>query len=227
MNPGGTIRHESMSQSTKGADARPKIDVAVIDHGAGNIVSITQGLERVGASAVLATKPEDLAGSDAIVLPGVGSTAAVMAGLRTRGFDEALTGLTVPIFGICVGMQVLFERSDEDGAACLGLIGGVCRRLIGAPRLPHIGWNNVTVVADSALYDGLIDPVVYFVHSFAPEPADPGVVTGVSSHGEPFVASVESGNIGGTQFHPERSGSVGLAMLRNFVRSLDRTRTPR
>lgn len=194
---------------------RPR--VAVVDHGAGNLVSISQGLERVGAEAVVADSADGLDDFDGIVLPGVGSTAVVMEGIRRHGFERPLRDLEAPLLGICVGMQVLFERSDEDDAACLGLIGGRVARLEDAPTLPHIGWNDLEVVGGTDLFEGLDDLVVYFVHSYAPVPDDPAVVTARSRHGKGFTAAVRQGRVEGVQFHPERSGTTGLRILARFV----------
>lgn len=193
--------------------------IAVIDHGAGNLVSIRRGLEHAGADVTVVTHPDQLDGVHGIVLPGVGATATVMDGIRQAGFEAALISTGLPLFGICVGMQVLFERSGEDGAACLGLLGGSVERLTGAPTLPHIGWNELEVAPDP-LFDGLdARPEVYFVHSFAPVPDDDSTVIARSVHGRPFVAAVRQGRVSGTQFHPERSGSTGLRILHNFVES--------
>lgn len=195
--------------------ARPR--VAVIDHGAGNLVSITQALERVGADSVLAADPAALDGVDGVVLPGVGSTASVMAGIRAGRFEQPLRDPSVPLLGICVGMQVLFDGSDEDDAACLGLISGRVRRLEDAPTLPHIGWNALELAQDADLYAGLEDPVVYFVHSYAPVPDDGSVITATAVHGRRFVAGVKAGSVEGVQFHPERSGATGLRLLARYV----------
>lgn len=198
---------------------RPR--VAVVDHGAGNLVSIAQALERVGADPEVVTGPEGLEGADGIVLPGVGSTGAVMAGIDGAGFGEELRNPRVPLLGICVGMQVMFEGSDEDDAVCLGLIGGRVERLTSAPTLPHIGWNELDVVPDRDLFAGLAAPVVYFAHSFAPVPADASMIAATAVHGDRFVAAVADGLVTGVQFHPERSGTTGLRILARFV---DRTR---
>lgn len=192
--------------------------IAVVDHGAGNLVSIARGLERAGAEVVLAADPAAIRGVSGVVLPGVGATASVMEGIRRAGFEEPLRELTVPLFGICVGMQVLFHTSEEDGADCLGLIDGRVHRLEGAPRLPHIGWNELSIAAPDPLLAGVGDhAVAYFVHSYAPVPEDPATVIARSAYDRPFVAAVRRGNVSGTQFHPERSGETGLRILANFV----------
>ena len=191
--------------------------VAVVDHGAGNLVSIAQGLERAGAEVRLATGPDGLLGAHSVVLPGVGATKTVMDGIDAALLRDPLRELEVPLFGICVGMQVLFDRSEEDGAECLGLIGGVVRRLEDAPRLPHIGWNDLERRRDDPLFRDVPDEPVYFVHSYAPVPDDEDTVVATSAHGRPFAAAVRSGRVSGTQFHPERSGAVGLAILANVV----------
>lgn len=194
--------------------------IGVVDHGAGNLVSISQALERTGAEVIVAADPGALDGCDGVVLPGVGSAGGVMEGIRTAGFESVLRSETRPLLGICVGMQVLFESSAEDDIECLGLIEGRVERLSNAPRLPHIGWNEVEIRPDE-LFEGLPgSPLVYFVHSFAPVPADPLVAIGVSHHGDSFVAAVRRDNVSGTQFHPERSGPVGLRILANFVASV-------
>ena len=199
--------------------------IAVIDHGAGNLISIARGLERVGADVRIATTPTDLDGAAGVVLPGVGATATVMNGIRSGGFEQVLKDWPYPLLGICVGMQVLFEVSREDGAVCLGLIEGTTERLEAAPTLPHIGWNVLDTEPDP-LFDGLdLSPEVYFVHSYAPVPTSADVVIARSFHGRPFVAAVRSGQVAGTQFHPERSGPVGLAMLGNFVATTVGART--
>ena len=192
--------------------------IVVVDHGAGNLVSIAQGLRRSGAQVVVTSDPADLASADGVVLPGVGSTAAVMRGIDAAGFRPSLQTLEVPLLGICVGMQVLFDGSEEDDADCLGLIPGTVRRLVNAPRLPHIGWNDLSIRRTDPLFEGLADDrTVYFVHSFAPVPADPAVVSATTDYGEAIVAAVRSDNVTGVQFHPERSGANGLAILAAFV----------
>ncbi len=191
--------------------------VAVVDHGAGNLVSIAQGLERAGAEVRVAAGPAGLAGCDAVVLPGVGATAAAMERLRSAAMVEPILGWEGPLLGICVGLQLLFERSEEDGADCLGILPGEVRRLE-AKRLPHIGWNDIVVEQPDPLFRGMPDGSLgYFVHSYAPVPDDPAMVIATSEHDAPFVAAVRSGEVCGVQFHPERSAATGLRILSNFV----------
>ena len=193
--------------------------IGVVDHGAGNLVSIGQGLEAVGATVRIVESPADLTGTDGIVLPGVGHTGAAMAGLRSAGLVEAMRHPEVPLLGICVGLQLLFDASDEDGGDCLGVIGGRVTRLEGAPTLPHMGWNPTDLDPDEPLFDGLASGTpFYFVHSFAPSPTDESVTAATATHGRQFVAAARQGDIVGTQFHPERSGSDGLRVLGNFLR---------
>ena len=190
------------------------ISVVVVDHGAGNLVSISQGLAASGARVEISSDPATIATADGVVLPGVGATATVMGGIIDSGLEETLQSLQVPVLGICVGMQVLFDRSEEDGARGLGVIPGVVRRLEGTPRLPHIGWNDVD--GSHPLLKGT-DHTFYFVHSYAPFPDDPEVIIGFTDYEDVFVSAVASGNFYGVQFHPERSGSAGLRLLANFV----------
>lgn len=188
--------------------------VVVVDHGAGNLVSISQGLAVSGADVEISADPGAIALADGVILPGVGAAGTVMAGISAAGLADTLRGLRVPLLGICVGMQVLFDSSDEDGTLCLGVIKGAVRRLEGTPRLPHIGWNDVD--GSHPLLAGT-DGCFYFVHSFAPVPSDPDVIVGLTDYEDVFVSAVASKNFYGVQFHPERSGPAGLRLLANFV----------
>lgn len=191
----------------------------MIDHGAGNLVSVAQGLVRSGAEVEIVETPAGLVGADAVVLPGVGATGAAMSRLRETGLAPAIRDWQGPLLGICVGLQLFFGRSEEDGGNCLDLIPGSVVRLVDAPRLPHIGWNDLHDRADDPLFAGLEpDATFYFVHSYAPVPEDDAVVIARSEYGRPFVAAVRDGNRVGVQFHPERSGRHGLHILSNFVR---------
>ena len=195
--------------------------VAVVDHGAGNLVSIGQGLRRAGADVKIATCPDDLEGVAGLVVPGVGATGAAMARLDRAGLVSSVKGFPGPILGICVGLQLFFNGSEEaEGGRGLDMIPGVVRRLEGTPLLPHIGWNDVAVRPDP-LFAGLgPSPTVYFVHSYAPVPVDPDTIIGTTEYGSSrFASAVRLGRVAGVQFHPERSGEAGLHLLGNFVAS--------
>jgi len=200
---------------------RPRI--AVIDYGAGNIVSIEQALTTVGAEVTLAHDAEALRDADALVVPGVGAARPAMARLATRGLAEPIRAWLAadrPFLGICLGLQLLFDGSDEDGAATLGVLRGRTVRIPDAPTLPHIGWNQVERTRPHPLFDGIADGTdFYFVHSFVglPDPAAPEVVVATTDHGSRFVSAVGRGSLLGVQFHPERSGTDGLRLLANFV----------
>jgi imidazole glycerol phosphate synthase glutamine amidotransferase subunit len=198
--------------------------IAVVDYGAGNLVSIDQALTTVGADVRLARDPEALQGVDAVVVPGVGAAAPAMARLDRRGLTNPIQAWIAagrPFLGICLGLQLLFEGSDEDGATTLAVLPGRARRLEGAPTLPHIGWNPVERVRDHALFDGIDDGAdFYFVHSYAGTPTGSGAGTvelARTTHGRPFTSAIEQGRWLGVQFHPERSGRDGLRLMRNFV----------
>ena len=196
--------------------------IAVVDHGAGNLVSIAQGLEQAGAVVAVVDAPAGLAGADGVVLPGVGTTGAAMDRLLAAGMVEPLRDWSGPLLGICVGLQLFFEHSEEDGTDALGVMSGRVTRLADAPLLPHIGWNDVAFSPDPLFAGVPMDATFYFVHSFAVEPTDRSLVIAETDYGSPFVAAARSGNRVGVQFHPERSGKAGLRMLANFVAACER-----
>jgi glutamine amidotransferase len=203
---------------------RPRI--AVVDYGMGNRRSVEKALERVGADAFVSRDHAELRAADGLLLPGVGAFPAAMATIRELGLDGLLRELAtagVPLFGSCMGMQLLFERSEEHGGAeGLGLLRGVVRRLR-APglKLPHIGWSAVRWergARTSQLCADLPEPAfLYHVHSFVADPRDADVVLGSAEYGERFPAVVGRGNVFGAQSHPEKSSTHGLALLGNFV----------
>ena len=165
-----------------------------------------------------------IASATGVVLPGVGAFGACMTALRSRGLETPTVGAAVggrPFLGVCVGMQMLFDGSEESpGVAGLGVVPGCVERMQGPTKLPQIGWNTVEARAGSRLLAGLPDPPwLYFVHSYAAVPRSAEVVAGWSEYGGPFVAAIEAGPLWATQFHPEKSGAVGLALLANFVRA--------
>jgi imidazole glycerol phosphate synthase glutamine amidotransferase subunit len=169
----------------------------------------------------IARSAADLEVADALVVPGVGAAASAMRRLSRSGLLEPITSWLAadrPFLGICLGLQLLFEGSDEDGAATLGVIEGRTVRLAEAPTLPHIGWNQVLRRRDHPLFDGIRDGAdFYFVHTYAGMPADDDAVLATTVHGRPFVSALVRGRTLGVQFHPERSGSDGLRLLANFV----------
>jgi imidazole glycerol-phosphate synthase subunit HisH len=196
--------------------------IAIVDYGMGNRRSVEKALEHVGAHPVLTADHDALRAADGLVVPGVGAFPEAMRRLGAAGLDDLIrerAGAGVPVLGLCLGMQLLFERSEEhEGAGGLGLLEGTVTRLR-APRLPHIGWNLVTFRRPSPLVDGLGDAAAFYhVHSFVCEPERADDVVGRGEYGSAFVSIVERGNVMGVQFHPEKSSRDGLALLRNFAR---------
>jgi len=200
------------------------LPVAVVDYGAGNLVSIEQALTHVGAQPWRARRAAELANAAALIVPGVGAAGSAMARLRRSGLVDPIRDWIAadrPFLGICLGLQLLFDSSDEDGARTLGILPGVSRRLVDAPTLPHIGWNQVRRRRSHPLFDGLSDDAdLYFVHSYvgAPTAAASDAILAETEHGRLFVSAVARSNLLGVQFHPERSGADGLRVLSNFVR---------
>ncbi len=199
-------------------DERPLI--AVLDYGIGNLRSAQKALEHVGADAVLTADEAVVERAAAVVLPGVGAFGRCMDALERTGLDGVARRAVErgrPFLGICIGLQLLYEGSDENpGRPGLGILPGRIVRLPGKVKHPQMQWNRLDVVRPSALLDGLPDPAwVYFVHSYAPDDTANAVAT--CDYGGPVVAAVERGNVAATQFHPEKSGAVGLALLGSFV----------
>jgi imidazole glycerol-phosphate synthase subunit HisH len=197
--------------------------IAVLDYGIGNLRSAEKALQHVGADARLVTHAEEAAGASAVVLPGVGAFGACMDALRASGLDEAAYAAVAagrPFLGICVGMQLLYEGSDEDpDAKGLGILPGRVRRLPDTVKRPQMQWNPLQIARpDDPLVAGLgPEPWVYWVHSYAAEAAAGDPVIATCDYGGDVVGIVGRDNLWATQFHPEKSGSVGLQLLRNFV----------
>lgn len=207
--------------------------VAVVDYGAGNLVSIHQALTSVGADVRIAADPPALADADAIIVPGVGAAAPAMVRLERQGLVDPIAAWLAadrPFLGVCLGLQLLFEGSDEDATVTFGTLPGRTTRLVDAPTLPHIGWNQVERTRSHPIFDSIDDGAdFYFVHSYAGAPPDGAtsadeeitapdeLVLARTTHGRSFVSAVARGSMVGVQFHPERSGTDGLRLLANFV----------
>lgn len=193
-------------------------DVVIVANGGANIASLRFALERLGVSSIVSADPQRIGAASHVILPGVGAAADAMTRLRRDGLHELIPSLRQPVLGICLGMQLLFEASDEGTTECLGVIPGRAVRFAEAPGrpVPHMGWNTLDVERDSPLMSGIgRDDYAYFVHSFALPVSSATVAS--TRYGAPFTACVESRNFYGAQFHPERSAGVGARLLQNFL----------
>jgi glutamine amidotransferase len=194
------------------------IDVAIVDSGGANLSSLQFALERLGARSIVSDDPDQIAAAPRVLLPGVGAAGDAMRRLRASGTDRVIPTLRVPLLGICLGMQVLFEHSTEDDTPCLGIFSGRIEKLQFAQNrpVPHMGWNTLELMAqDPLLRDIGASDYVYFVHSYAAPVTEN--TTAATRYGSPFAAIVRKGNFRGVQFHPERSAGVGAKLLRNFL----------
>ena len=198
--------------------------IALIDYDAGNMRSVEKALTYLGERPVITRKREEILKAERIILPGVGSFGAAMENLERFSLSEVLKEAAksqIPLLGICLGMQVLFEASEESpGVKGLGILDGQIVRIPKKEglKIPHMGWNSLSCAPDGTLFEGLPDhPYVYFVHSYYLKAKDPQIVKAMAEYGVMIHASVESGNVFGCQFHPEKSGETGLHILRNFI----------
>jgi len=198
--------------------------IAIVDYGAGNLTSVMLAVEKLGWAPFLTNRPEDVLAAERVIFPGVGAAGSAMETLRKSGLGEALVRYAAagkPLAGICLGAQVIFERSAEDGVECLGIVPGSVEPLRAGPayKVPHMGWNGVEFVAPHAVWEGLRSgSEFYFVHSFVPAPARPEAVIGRTQYDGTFCSAVAVENVVAFQFHPERSGRLGLKVLENFLR---------
>ena len=194
------------------------MNLVLVDSGGANIGSVRYALQRLGVESRLSADPAEIRAADRVILPGVGAAGPGMARLRELGLVDTLRGLRQPLLGICLGMQLLFESSEEGEVECLGLLPGRIRKLADAPglRVPHMGWNQLRSLRGNTVIEGIADEAyAYFVHSYAAPVTDDCVAA--TEHGEPFAAVVARNNVFGAQFHPERSAAVGARLLRNFL----------
>ena len=196
--------------------------VSVIDYDAGNTLSVTRALEKVGAVVDLTSDPGRVKDADAVVLPGVGAFGDCMKKLGERGMDEACReafGSGKPFLGVCVALQVIFDDSEESpGAEGLGLLSGSVRRFeAGDLKVPHMGWNELRLVREHPVLDGLDGEAFYFVHSYYPEPSEAGDLVGETEYGVRFCAAAGRENLLAVQFHPEKSSQAGLRLYENFL----------
>ena len=195
--------------------------IAVVDYGVVNLKSVSNAFAYLGIETKITGDPDELELAQAIVLPGVGAFPDAADKLRATGLDQSVVkqGRKKPVLGICLGMQLLLDRGEEvRPCPGLGVIKGVCARIPTEEKLPHIGWNSLTFPSRSPLFEGVDEgSYVYFVHSFSAQHTDPDQVSAVSQYGVPVIAAVQNGNFFGCQFHPEKSGETGLAILQNFA----------
>ena len=197
--------------------------IAIIDYGAGNIHSIEKALEHVGANVCITDEPAMVAQAHAVVLPGVGSGGAAMARMTQRGLDDAIREATrqgKPFLGICLGMQLLADHHAEGEVDGLGLFRGEVRRIPHGPKIPHMGWNQATPLhlGLPIFADISPDAYFYFAHSYYVEPQNQHGVAAVTDYGSPYCSVIATEQVWGTQFHPEKSGTVGIQLLKNFVK---------
>lgn len=198
--------------------------IAIVDYNAGNLKSVEKAMLYLGQKVLVTSRPEEILSADKVILPGVGAFGDAMKNLTAAGLDTVLRAVAdrkKPLLGICLGMQLLFEESEESpGVKGLGLLPGLILRIPAAPglKIPHMGWNNLKINSGKSLYRSVPDSsYVYFVHSYYLKANDPEDVAARCEYGVTIDASVESGNLYGCQFHPEKSGDVGLKILSNFA----------
>jgi glutamine amidotransferase len=199
-------------------------EVVIFDYGVGNLLSLKCALEKVGLNAKISVSAQQLRKADAIALPGVGNFSAAATKLdavKEQLVDAVESG--TPLLGICIGLQLFFQESEEGPGKGLALFEGKNVRLRGEVKVPHMGWNTLRLVKQNALFEGVADEsYVYFVHSLYPVPADKDIVATKTEYGATFTSAIASKNVFGTQFHPEKSGDIGLKILENFAKIVKR-----
>ena len=198
--------------------------IAVIDYGAGNLHSVKNALDHIGAESIITGNADEILAADAVILPGVGAFGDCMASLSKNGLVDTVKTAAKsgkPFLGICLGLQLLFEESEESpGVSGLGIFKG---KIVKIPdrglKIPHMGWNSITFPKESPLFDGIEETsFVYFVHSYYMQPDDKSIISAVCEYSSNLPVALSSGNIHATQFHPEKSGKTGLKILENFIK---------
>jgi glutamine amidotransferase len=206
--------------------------VTVLDYGAGNLGSVTNALARLGYDYVITGNPADMANARAVILPGVGAAGDTVKKLEANGLAAAIIDRVksdLPLFAICVGLQVLLSNTEENGVhQCLGIVPGNVRKLPPGLKVPHMGWNQVNRKREHPVFAGIPDGTnFYFVHSFYADPEDTSVIAATTDYGISFCSMIIKGNLIATQFHPEKSGEIGLRMYTNFLNmAFNQERTP-
>ena len=195
--------------------------VVIVDYDAGNLRSVQRALERFGARVEITSSPNRIPSADGLVVPGQGACDSSMRRLRERGLIDPIRDYISsgrPFLGVCLGLQLLLDTSEEGAAPCLGVIPGTCKRLPGGRKIPHMGWNQVSWKGDHPVFEGVADNShFYFVHSYYADPEDRSVVVGTTDYGVEFCSAAAWDSVVAVQFHPEKSGSVGLKIYENFV----------
>jgi glutamine amidotransferase len=196
--------------------------IVVVDYGAGNLASVTKAVASLGYQVRVTSSPKEVLNASAVILPGVGAAGDAMADLRRLGLDEAIRLVVAedrPFFGVCLGFQLLFSVSEEGGGhECLDVLSGVTKRLPSSLKIPHMGWNQVRLLSSHPVFGDIASSTnFYFVHSYYVEPTDPSLVLGETDYGLSFCSVIARGNLIATQFHPEKSGEIGLKLYHNFL----------
>ena len=199
-------------------------NIVIIDYESGNLRSVARAVERAGVTPTVTSNPGALDSADGVILPGVGSGPAAMSALQSRGLVRPLLDYIAggrPFLGVCLGLQLLLDATDEGDADCLGLVPGRVRRLPDGLKVPHMGWNTVRFQREHPLWEGIPqDSHFYFVHSYYADPDQRDDVAGLTEYGVPFCSIYARDNVVATQFHPEKSGDTGLRIYANFVRQV-------
>ncbi len=198
--------------------------IAIVDYGAGNLRSVAKAVEKLGYSPEVTGDPQKVRNAKAVILPGVGASDSAMTALEERGLVEPLRAVIrdgVPFFGVCLGLQLLLESSEEGSMPCLSVVPGRVKRFPNSVKTPHMGWNEVNFERDHPVLEGVESgSYFYFVHSYYADPEDQSLVLGTTDYASPFCSVIARDNLVATQFHPEKSGALGLRLYENFLRSM-------